>query len=91
MEERGGCRDGSKWQRLDARKSCTTQIEGRQSEAKQTYDAIAANWGSVRIVSVQAERSEYPVSLVRKSAVAFEADCETISRIDGQNKSYACN
>ncbi len=45
----------------------------------------------VRVVSVQEERSEYPVSLVRKSAVAFEADCETISRIDGQNKNHACN
>lgn len=58
---------------------------------KQSFGKLPETAALSRVVSVQEERSEYPVSLVRKSAVAFEADCETISRIDGQNKNHACN
>jgi len=40
----------------------------------------------VRTLSVQEERSEYPVLPVCKKASAFEADYEAISRTNGQKK-----
>ena len=39
-----------------------------------------------RTLSVQEERSEYPVLPVCKKASAFEADYEAISRTNGQKK-----
>jgi hypothetical protein len=51
----------------------------------------AAKGRFVRTLSVQEERSEYPVLPVCKKASAFEADYEAISRTNGQNKSYACS
>jgi hypothetical protein len=56
------------------------------------YDADGAGAiHPIRSVSVQEERSEYPVLLVRKKTSAFEADCEAISRTSWQNKNHACN